>query len=317
MTENMNKDDFTKNSVWLIPWIRRRIEKNRNLIALFVGQTGSGKSYSAMRLAECIDPNFSVDRIVFTVKDFLSLVNSDLPRGSVILFDDAGLGINAREWQALTARVFGMLTQGFRYKQIITFITVPDQSFIERQSRRLVHIRFEATDVQGMMKMKLITSNPFDPERPFAKYPRIHRGISEIQVKMVRFRLPSRDLTEKYEEKKKAFMEAKFREFEQQLRIIDGSEISVKNGKPALHLKCDECGYEWDYTGSRKNAQCPNCNHRIYIADMEEKEDSGKKVRCRHCSYSWTYTGGAKRTVCPNCEQHVNVAKDAVDGTKD
>ena len=230
----------------------------------------------------------------------------------MILFDDAGLGINAREWQALTAWVFGMLTQGFRYKQIITFITVPDQSFIERQSRRLVHIRFEATDVQGMMKMKLITSNPFDPERPFAKYPRIHRGISEIQVKMVRFRLPSRDLTEKYEEKKKAFMEAKFREFEQQLRIIDGSEISVKNGKPALHLKCDECGYEWDYTGSRKNAQCPNCNHRIYIADMEEKEDSGKKVRCRHCSYSWTYTGGAKRTVCPNCEQHVNVAKDAL-----
>ena len=43
-----------------------------------------------------MDPNFSVDRIVFTVKDFLSLVNQGLLPGSVIVFDDAGLGINAR-----------------------------------------------------------------------------------------------------------------------------------------------------------------------------------------------------------------------------
>ncbi|EQD60470.1 hypothetical protein B2A_03672, partial [mine drainage metagenome] len=42
-----------------------------NLIALFIGDTGSGKSYSAIRLAERVDPNFSVARIVFTVKEFL------------------------------------------------------------------------------------------------------------------------------------------------------------------------------------------------------------------------------------------------------
>ena len=45
MTENVskdNKDDTTKNSVWLLQWIRNRIRKNRNLIALFIGDTGSG-----------------------------------------------------------------------------------------------------------------------------------------------------------------------------------------------------------------------------------------------------------------------------------
>ncbi|EQD66410.1 hypothetical protein B1B_06148 [mine drainage metagenome] len=125
------------NSVWLLQWIR-------NLIALFIGDTGSGKSYSAIRLAERVDPNFSVARIVFTVKEFLDPVNSGLPKGSVIVFDDAGLGINARLWQEMSARVFGMLTQGFRYKQILTFITVPDETFIERQSRKLVHIRLKA-----------------------------------------------------------------------------------------------------------------------------------------------------------------------------
>ena len=69
MTENVskdNKDDTTKNSVWLLQWIRNRIRKNRNLIALFIGDTGSGKSLSSIRLAERVDPNFNVDRIVFT-----------------------------------------------------------------------------------------------------------------------------------------------------------------------------------------------------------------------------------------------------------
>ena len=313
MTENVSKDDSTKNSVWLLQWIRNRIKKNRNLIALFIGDTGSGKSMSAIRLAERVDPNFSVDRIVFTVQDFLALVNSGLPAGSVIVFDDAGLGINARLWQEMSARVFGMLTQGFRYKQILTFITVPDETFIERQSRKLVHIRFEATDVQGLMKMKLLSRNTFDPEHPMAKFPRIHRGISEITVKLVKFHLPSDDLREKYEAKKKEYMESRFKEFQEELNLLDGGKLLMKNGNPAVHLQCDECGYEWDYTGFRSTARCPNCDHRIYVSKIEEKESSGIKVKCRHCGYSWTYTGGAKRTVCPNCEGYVNTGRDVVE----
>lgn len=310
MMDNTNENDPNAGSVWLLQWIQRRIKKNRNLIALFIGDTGSGKSMSSIRLAERVDPNFSVDRIVFTVKEFLALVNAGLPPGSVIVFDDAGLGINARLWQEMSARVFGMLTQGFRYKQIMTFITVPDETFIERQSRKLVHIRFEATDVQGLMKMKLLSRNTWDPEHPLAKFPRIRRGISEIVVKMVKFKLPSDELREKYEEKKKEYMESRFREFQEQLNLMDGSNLIMKNGKPGIHAKCDECGYEWDYTGSRAMARCPSCEHRVYFAEPEEKESTGTKVRCRHCKYEWTYTGGAKRTVCPNCEGYVNTSKD-------
>lgn len=285
------------------------MKKNRNLIALFIGDTGSGKSYSAIRLAERVDPGFSPERIVFTVQEFLELVNGGLPAGSVIIFDDAGLGINARLWQEMSARVFGMLTQGFRYKQILTFITVPDETFIERQSRKLVHIRFEATDVQGLMKMKLLSRNTFDPERPLAKFPRIHRGISKIQVKMVKFQLPSQDLTEKYETKKKEYMESKFREFQEQLQLLDGGQILLRNGKPAIDIRCDECGYSWPYTGSRRMARCPNCDHRVYVSELEEKESPGIAVTCKHCGYSWSYTGGAKRTTCPNCEGYVNTTK--------
>ena len=307
--EDGKKDDEKANSIWLLRWIRNRIKKNRNLIALFIGDTGSGKSLSSIRLAEAVDPNFNVDRIVFTVKDFIALVNLGLPPGSVIIFDDAGLGINARLWQEVSARIFGMLTQGFRYKQIITFITVPDESFIERQSRKLVHIRFEATDVQGLMKPKLLSRNPFDPDRPLAKYPRIHRGMSEITVKLVKFKLPSDELREKYEAKKKEYMEKRFKEFQEELNLLDEGKILMKNGNPAIKLKCDECSYEWEYSGRRTVARCPNCEHRVYVAEMESRE-TGTNLKCRHCGYEWTYTGGANRTICPNCESYVNTIKD-------
>ena len=308
----MTNEIDTANSVWLLQWFNNRIKKNRNVIALFVGDTGSGKSLSSIRLAERVDPSFNVDRVVFTVQEFVSLVNSGLPPGSVIIFDDAGLGINARLWQDMNARVFGMLTQGFRYKQIITFITVPDESFIERQSRKLVHIRFEATDVQGLMKPKLISRNPFDPDHPLAKYPRIRRGISIITIKTVKFRLPTNELREKYEAKKSQYMDKKFREFQDELNLIDSSNMVMKNGRPGLTVKCDECSYEWNYTGGRKMARCPNCDHRMYISEVEEDEERGVELRCRHCDYEWEYTGGAKQTRCPNCDGYVNTKTDRI-----
>ena len=159
------------------------------------------------------------------------------------------------------------------------------------------------------MKPKLLSRNPFDPDRPLAKYPRIHRGMSEITVKLVKFKLPSDELREKYEAKKKEYMEKRFKEFQEELNVLDEGKILMKNGNPAIKLKCDECGYEWEYSGRRTVARCPNCEHRVYVAEMESRE-TGTNLKCRHCGYEWTYTGGANRTICPNCESYVNTIKD-------
>ena len=215
-------------SIWLIPWIERRIRENRNANLVFVGDTGSGKSYSSISLAEQVDPNFSADRIVFTTRDFVTLVNSDLPKGSVIIFDDAGLGIPAREWQRTSAKIFGKLFQGFRYKNLISMITVPDISFIERQSRMLMHLYFEATDTQGIMK-------PFHPFHPFRgderlgfQYPRIERGGREIQVKTTVFHLPSKNIRDAYEKKKYNYMEETNRAFQLELEYTQKMEEAAQ-----------------------------------------------------------------------------------------
>ena len=298
-------------STWLIPWVRRRIKQNRNLIGIFVGDTGSGKSLSSISLAEQIDPDFSVERIVFTVQELITLVNSGkLKPGSVVIFDDAGLGVNARLWKNQSSVIFGMLTQGFRYMQIILLITVPKIYFIERQSRNLIHVMFEATDVQGIMKPKLPFPSPFHDDRIWFKYPQIQRGFKKITIKTTRFKLPSKNLVDAYEAKKKDYMETRFKEFEE--KLTGRSRVSG-DGIP---LTCGECGYSWQYHGFLRIATCPNCNSKVYIVEKEAKFN-GYDVKCNHCSYIWRFTGSSKRTTCPNCEQKVDTEKNRVPDSDD
>src|SRR2546422_5375406 len=87
---------------WLARSLRERtVNRNQNAIVALIGATGSGKSYSAMRLGQLVDSSFGIDRIVFTKEAFLDLVNADLPKGSVVLWDEAGLGMPAPEWQSV------------------------------------------------------------------------------------------------------------------------------------------------------------------------------------------------------------------------
>jgi len=102
------------------------------------GETGSGKSYSALTIAELIDPEFNIDKVVFEPKDFLKLLDT-AKRGDVIVFDEAGVGIPAREWQTIQNKLFGYVLQVIRYKNIGIIFTVPHLNFIDSQARRLIH----------------------------------------------------------------------------------------------------------------------------------------------------------------------------------
>ena len=89
---------YTYKQQWLKQYIKYKLKRNQSILALWVGETGSGKSLSAISTAIRIDPTFNVDRIVFDTKSFLHLINSGLPKGSVVIYDDAGIGISNKDW---------------------------------------------------------------------------------------------------------------------------------------------------------------------------------------------------------------------------
>jgi hypothetical protein len=116
--------------------LRSRIEDNRHFIVMLVGEPRSGKSYSALRIAELVDQDFSLDNIVYSPAEFLKLVKTS-EEGSVIVFDEAGVKIFSREWQSKMNKALAKVFQVLGYKHLGIILTFPSVMFVDKAIRRL------------------------------------------------------------------------------------------------------------------------------------------------------------------------------------
>jgi ABC-type dipeptide/oligopeptide/nickel transport system ATPase component len=191
---------------------KTRIEHfNKNLLLIVVGDTGSGKSYAAMNMCESCDPEFGIDRVVFTNKEFMALVKSNtLHKGNWVLFDEAGVSISSRDWFTKANKVIMYVLQTFRHKNLAVVFTVPDLSFVDSQARKLFHGFFEMKKINPVKKTSIglyfrIQHNPRN-NKTYYKYLRVQdKNEGTLAIKEVMFHLPSQKLVDAYEEKKIAF----------------------------------------------------------------------------------------------------------------
>lgn len=194
-------------------YILQRIEHNKNFLGAITGQTGSGKSYSALRLGEMLDPDFSVLNICFSPKEFMDLVNGktkQLKRGSVIVFDEIQVSMSHLEYQSIQAKVLNYVFQTFRHRNFILFMTSPHFSFINASLRKLFHARMETVSIDPNQKVCTIKPMLIQVNQKtgdvYEKYLRVHtpeQGI--VPLKHMKIALPSGALLKAYEEKKDQF----------------------------------------------------------------------------------------------------------------
>lgn len=111
---------------------------NRNFIICIVGEAGSGKSYTALSLAEMIDAKFSIDKVVYKPREFFETLDK-CKKGDVVVFDEAGVGIPARDWQTIQNKMLSYVLQTFRHRNIGLIMTTPSMNFIDKQIRILTH----------------------------------------------------------------------------------------------------------------------------------------------------------------------------------
>lgn len=205
---------------YLPNYIKSRVDRNQNYIMLFVGQTGTGKSYAAMSLGEEVDPNFNINRVVFSADEFIDILNNDgsLVKGSVIMWDEAGVGMPAREWYSLSNKVISYVVQTFRVKGYILIMTTPSLKYIDSQIRALFHGIAETIDPSmyggnfGWAKYMHLTHDPKEG-KTIMQYPVImdeHNRAMKIRGRTARhgnmlFSKPSEELVVDYESKKKEF----------------------------------------------------------------------------------------------------------------
>lgn len=191
--------------------------KNDNYMLMALGDTGSGKSYSALTISMMVDPGFTEDRVAFRGKKFMELVNKDLSPGSVIMFDECAVDVDAREWYSDTNKMINDTVETFRQDNLICIWTTPDMKGIDSQVRGkfdgvLLMVR------EGKGQYKKIVRDHIEGKN-YYKYPSIngrklegatnrnqYYNMTIPDPRKIEKRFEKRGLVERYEERKDKFV---------------------------------------------------------------------------------------------------------------
>lgn len=144
--------DKPKQHSWCRFMVGRVMRKNNNNLVSWIGKTGSGKTFSAISAAEIMSEMsgvpFSVDNIVFSLRELMELINSGkLKRGSTIIFDEPQASISSKDFQSAANKVFNLLVTTFRHRNYSLFFCTPFESLLDKSTRRLFHARFETLSI--------------------------------------------------------------------------------------------------------------------------------------------------------------------------
>ncbi len=262
---------YASPEIFLVPWILRRLsyEREENVIEVCIGPTGSGKSYAAiwtaLRTAGAMGVPFSLVHIVFTIQEIIQLVHhSDppLPRGTVIIFDDAGVGANARDWRAQINVILAKMAQGvLRDRGIFLIITVPDLTFIDVQVRKNIHLKLigktneRGENEKGTFQVQVglqdeegvigfgppkLTTEDFGNSTPFSIDP------GNIDLESFHFPLPPDEITGPYKEKKREFLSKQITELEEEMVMDEKLENVRRQALYEKYSRMIEDQGDWD-----------------------------------------------------------------------
>lgn len=244
-----------------VSYAHQRIKKNKNFLLFISGSTGSGKSWSSLAIAEMVDPEFNIDRVVFTALELMELINhGKLKRGSAIVFEETGVELSNKNWQSVFNKMISYLLQTFRHRNFILILNAPFLDFIDSSMRKLFHGELRTVSInrkKNTVKMRpLLLQYNSRLKKHYFKYLRIRTPKGIVPIARWNIPRPSSKLIREYEVKKRRFTDALNREILEQLK-------KAKNAKPKKKMKCVKCEYRW-FPKTKSPLRCPKCRRNPY-----------------------------------------------------
>ncbi len=225
-----------------VAWLFRRVwdrVNTRNLHFMFcvVGEEGSGKSQTAIRIASEIDPTFTADRVMFDVVDLLKVLKEGKHEpGNFYVLDEAGVQFGRRTWQERGQILANQALQLVRDHNLGLIFTLPRLGELDSQVQGRLQGVLELIDkedgeyVTGKWKWT-------DPDRMdetgkiYKPYPKRRIDGKLVRVTRVSIKPPEPDVVEPYNEFKREFQ----KEFYQE--TIDKLEGNEEDGDKELTPK--------------------------------------------------------------------------------
>lgn len=252
----------------LVSWTKNRVKRNENANIMVVGPTGSGKSYTCLRLAKDIDPEFNVDeQVVFGFAEMLRLIkkfNNVIPsklsekKYKVIILEEFQIHQNAQNWYDELSKLLNQLLSTYRHQNLILLVNAPFEDMINAQSRRLFHMIIEMKGKNEKKKLsrirpKLLQYNPkqgkFYEHSLFVITP---KGDKHVYVKTPLYvlKIPPKEMVDIYEVKKTAFTNKLNEEIERKLfaREEKDNPTDKANRKPLTDKQREVMEVLYDHT---------------------------------------------------------------------
>jgi len=150
---------YEKDKEPLIKGILRDVhDKRQNKFIAISGPTQRGKSRLSVKLAVKLDPDFfgryeeedfDITQRVATADaiDFMEIIEYckkvKAKRGSVLIFDDAGVGMDSREWHDFQVRKMAKIMRIIGNKGWIIIFSTPNFDSLDSQARKVVTDKIE------------------------------------------------------------------------------------------------------------------------------------------------------------------------------
>ncbi len=224
-------------------------QKNMNRIIIIDGNPGSGKSWTALTYMYLFYTRklghpptleeFPFENIVFEPLEFLDRVSQT--EREVILFDEGGVGANARRWYTKSNIALGQVVQTMRFKRHIILITVPRLGMIDKQIRDLAHeIHIVSGTRKGNLNLVFARELVYDSHKDEANrmYPAFllpfnGNRVVTAYVRSMWVPAPPKWLADKYEEMSQEFKMKVLQDAKNKIIEIDGG-VSGKTLESAI-----------------------------------------------------------------------------------
>ena len=194
---------------------------NENFMGLFIGMPGKGKTWAAVRLAEQLDPTFNINRVCVSYEEFLNVLEGlakawdagEDVAGRVVIFDEFQKTAAARKFMSTVNQAINDVLHTFRYLNLIVLFTTPHLSFIDVNSRAVMHFqvtmqkKYKAMGLtKGQLNFTEIKNDPWNPSDKLYHFaPRVFADTGDIRVRYVFFEKPSTAMIRQVEDKINSF----------------------------------------------------------------------------------------------------------------
>ena len=220
---------------------------NQHVSMVTVGHTGSGKSNANLRLGYNVacevakikggtwHDYFNIDHIAVITREEIMRVMQVNRKYSVILLDDIGVGMSARNWNKEENKLLNEIIQTFRTDNTCLLLTLPDTFMLDKIPRHLSHwfCEMDSSIFEKNVSIAKVFELHNQPRsgKMFYKYPRTVGHAKSIRTI---FRIAPDEIRIPYEEKRTQIAkELKDDRMEAYQQLMDKYEAE-KNGEVVL-----------------------------------------------------------------------------------